>query len=95
MSGPEGSSKKQMRVTFLDRECGWRDSNSQKTCPSSMRVYQFHHIRIIIDQKQRSKTIMTPSLAAFFWSLIWAAVLVILPITGAIIWVSQQDKLRR
>jgi len=38
---------------------------------------------------------MTPSLAAFFWSLIWAAVLVILPITGAIIWVSQQDKLRR
>nr|AIA61242.1 photosystem II protein X [Cyanidiaceae sp. MX-AZ01]UNJ15431.1 photosystem II protein X [Cyanidioschyzonaceae sp. 1] len=38
---------------------------------------------------------MTPSLSAFFWSLIWASVLVIVPIAGAILWVSQREKLRR
>nr|WDA98932.1 photosystem II protein X [Sciadococcus taiwanensis] len=38
---------------------------------------------------------MTSSLSAFFSSLVWGTVIVILPISVALFWVSQTDKVRR
>ncbi len=38
---------------------------------------------------------MTPSLANFFWSLFWGAVIVVIPVTVGLIFISQQDKIQR
>lgn len=38
---------------------------------------------------------MTSSLSAFFASLAWGTLIVIIPISVALLWVSQTDKVRR
>ncbi|NEO99720.1 MAG: Photosystem II reaction center X protein [Symploca sp. SIO2E9] len=38
---------------------------------------------------------MTPSLANFLWSLVWGSLIVVIPATVALIFISQQDKIER
>lgn len=38
---------------------------------------------------------MTPSLANFFYSLLWGTGLVLIPATVALIFISQKDKIKR
>jgi photosystem II PsbX protein len=38
---------------------------------------------------------MTPSLANFLWSLLWGTVIVVIPATAFLIFISQSDKIQR
>lgn len=38
---------------------------------------------------------MTPSLANFLWSLLWGSLIVVIPVTVGLIFISQKDKIQR
>ncbi len=38
---------------------------------------------------------MTPSLANFLWSLVWGAVIVVIPVVVGLVFISQRDKIQR
>jgi len=49
----------------------------------------------LIQHNSQRQNAMTPSLANFFYSILAGIVIVVIPVTGALIFISQKDKIQR
>jgi photosystem II PsbX protein len=52
-------------------------------------------INVEVSKVKKGNNYMTPSLANFMWSLVWGTVIVVIPVTLALIVISQSDKIKR